>query len=88
MVPVLKLFRHVLQHLFLTAALTSFVLFLQVYAVYFKSNRQLIREFENLRNYTAEIYQMPGKREHHSSRQSSATAALHMSSHSHVCTAA
>lgn len=33
---------------------------LQVYAVYFKANRQLIREYENLRNYTAEIYQMPG----------------------------
>lgn len=28
--------------------------------MYFKTNRQLIREFENLRNYTAEIYQMPG----------------------------
>ena len=36
------------------------VLASQVYAVYFKANRQLIREYENLRNYTAEIYQMPG----------------------------
>ena len=33
----------------------------QVYAVYFKTNRHLIREYPNLRNYTAEIYQMPGK---------------------------
>ena len=33
---------------------------LQVYAVYFKCNKRLIREYSNLRNYTAEIYQMPG----------------------------
>ena len=33
---------------------------LQVYAVYFKCNKRLIREYPNLRNYTAEIYQMPG----------------------------
>lgn len=33
----------------------------QVYAVYFKTNRRLIREYPNLRNYTAEIYQMSGK---------------------------
>ena len=45
----------------LSAACRNFMLFLQVYAVYFKANRQLIREFENLKNYTAEIYQMPGK---------------------------
>ena len=33
---------------------------MQVYAVYFKCNKRLIREYPNLRNYTAEIYQMPG----------------------------
>ena len=33
---------------------------MQVYAVYFKCNKRLIREYPNLRNYTSEIYQMPG----------------------------
>ena len=37
------------------------VLLPQVYAVYFKTNRRLIREYPTLSNYTAEIYQMPGK---------------------------
>ena len=39
---------------------------LQVYAVYFKCNKHLIREYPNLKNYTAEIYQMPGEHVYHS----------------------
>lgn len=38
----------------------SGIVYMQVYAVYFKCNKRLIREYPNLRNYTAEIYQMPG----------------------------
>lgn len=38
----------------------TLIRFDEVYAVYFKTNRRLIREYPNLKNYTAEIYQMPG----------------------------
>ena len=47
--------------LFYFASWLSACFVVQVYAVYFKTNRRLIREYANLRNYTAEIYQMPGK---------------------------
>ena len=33
----------------------------QVYAVYFKTNRNLIREMPNVKDYVREIYQLPGK---------------------------
>ena len=33
---------------------------LQVYVVYFKCNRNLIREMPNVKNYVREIYQLPG----------------------------
>lgn len=33
---------------------------MQVYVVYFKCNKQCIREYPNLREYTKELYQMPG----------------------------
>lgn len=32
----------------------------EIYYVYFKTNRKLLREFPNLINFTREIYQMPG----------------------------
>ncbi|KAL0037851.1 hypothetical protein WJX79_001928 [Trebouxia sp. C0005] len=41
----------------------TLIRFDEVYAVYFKCNKRLIREYPNLRNYTAEIYQMPGIQE-------------------------
>ena len=31
-----------------------------VYAVYFKANKRLIREYPNLYNYTKDVYQRPG----------------------------
>ena len=36
---------------------------LQVYAVYFKCNRNLIREMPNVKDYVREIYQLPGKQQ-------------------------
>jgi len=33
---------------------------LQVYSVYFKCNKKLIREYPNLFNYTKDIYQISG----------------------------
>lgn len=33
---------------------------LQVYVVYFKTNKKFIREYPNLLNYVRDIYQMPG----------------------------
>jgi putative glutathione S-transferase len=39
---------------------TESFLFLQVYSVYFKCNKKLIREYPNLFNYTKDIYQIPG----------------------------
>jgi glutathionyl-hydroquinone reductase len=32
---------------------------LQVYVVHFKCNKELIREYRNVRDYVKEIYQMP-----------------------------
>ena len=32
----------------------------QVYAVHFKCNKKLLREYPNLFNYTKDIYQIPG----------------------------
>ena len=52
-----------LRHALLSQLLA---LVLQVYAVYFKCNKHLIREYPNLKNYTAEIYQMPGEHVYHS----------------------
>jgi hypothetical protein len=31
-----------------------------VYVVYFKCNKQFIREYPNISNYVREVYQMPG----------------------------
>lgn len=36
------------------------VLKIQVYAVHFKCNKKLLREYPNLFNYTKDIYQIPG----------------------------
>ena len=35
----------------------------QVYVVYFKCNKKCIREYPNLREYTKELYAMPGVHE-------------------------
>lgn len=36
---------------------------MQVYVVYFKCNKKCIREYPNLREYTKELYAMPGVHE-------------------------
>ena len=36
----------------------------EVYVVYFKCNKKLIREFDNIYNYMIDIYQTPGIGEH------------------------
>jgi putative glutathione S-transferase len=41
-------------------AFVTLIRFDEVYAVYFKCNKKLIREYPNLKNYVREIYQMPG----------------------------
>ncbi|KAG2616345.1 glutathionyl-hydroquinone reductase YqjG-like [Panicum virgatum] len=39
---------------------TTLIRFDEVYSVYFKCNKKLIREYPNLFNYTKDIYQIPG----------------------------
>ncbi|CAN6326658.1 unnamed protein product [Urochloa humidicola] len=39
---------------------TTLIRFDEVYSVYFKCNKKLIREYPNLFNYTTDIYQIPG----------------------------
>jgi putative glutathione S-transferase len=38
----------------------TLVRFDEVFAVYFKCNLKLIRDYPNLRNYMRDIYQLPG----------------------------
>lgn len=38
----------------------TFIRFDEVYSVYFKLNKRLLREYPNLFNYTKDIYQIPG----------------------------
>ena len=35
-------------------------IFVQVYAVHFKCNKKLLREYPNLFNYTKDLFQIPG----------------------------
>ncbi|CAN1166317.1 Glutathionyl-hydroquinone reductase YqjG [Linum perenne] len=40
----------------------TLIRFDEVYAVYFKCNKKLLREYPNLFNYTKDVYQVPGMR--------------------------